>query len=522
MLARLLAPEEQPWDVLVVGGGASGLGAAVEAASRGYRTALIEGHDFAKGTSSRSTKLVHGGVRYLQRGNVALVLEALRERGRLLRNAPHLVRDLPFVVPSYDWWEAPYYGAGLKLYDLLAGKMGLAPSRHLSREEALDRIPTLEPRGLRGGVVYQDAQFDDARLAVTLALTLADLGGVAVNYVSAVGLIKEGELVRGARVRDEENRDEESGAEAEVRARVVINATGIFADGLRRMDDPASPPLLALSQGVHLVLDRRFQPGESAILVPHTADGRVLFAVPWHDRVVVGTTDTPVAAPALEPRPLAAEIEFLLDHAGRYLTPRPGRGDVLSCFAGLRPLVRGNRAAAKTAALSRDHTLLVSPAGLVTLAGGKWTTYRRMGEDAIDHAALVADLDERPSRTADLPLHGWRAEGPHHHDFAVYGADSPAVARLAGEHPGGDAPLHASLPYRASEVVWAARHEMARSVEDVLARRTRALLLDARASAEIAPAVAALLAAELGRDEAWQRRQVAEYRELARGYWLEN
>jgi glycerol-3-phosphate dehydrogenase len=519
MLARLLAPEEQPWDVLVVGGGASGLGAAVEAAARGYRTALIEGHDFAKGTSSRSTKLVHGGVRYLQRGNVALVLEALRERGRLLRNAPHLVRDLPFVVPSYDWWEAPYYGAGLKLYDLLAGRMGLAPSHLLSREEALDRIPTLRPEGLRGGVIYQDAQFDDARLAVTLALTLADLGGVAVNYVSAVGLVKQGELVKGARVRDEE-----SGAEAEVRARVVINATGIFADGLRRMDDPASPPLLALSQGVHLVLDRRFQPGESAILVPHTADGRVLFAVPWHDRVVVGTTDTPVATPALEPRPFAAEIEFLLDHAGRYLTPQPGRGDVLSCFAGLRPLVRGNRAAAKTAALSRDHTLLVSPAGLVTLAGGKWTTYRRMGEDAIDHAALVADLDERPSRTADLPLHGWRAEGPHP-DFAAYGAygaDSPAVARLAGELPGGDAPLHASLPYRAGEVVWAARHEMARSVEDVLARRTRALLLDARASAETAPAVAALLAAELGRSAEWQQRQVAEYRELARGYWLGN
>jgi glycerol-3-phosphate dehydrogenase len=299
MLARLLAPGEQPWDVLVVGGGASGLGTAVEAAARGYRTALIEGHDFAKATSSRSTKLVHGGVRYLQRGNVALVLEALRERGRLLRNAPHLVRDLPFVVPNYDWWEAPYYGAGLKLYDLLAGRMGLQPSHHLSREEALDRIPTLEPEGLRGGVVYQDAQFDDARLAVTLALTLADLGGVAVNYASCTGLLKETELVRGARVSDEE-----TGQESEVRAKVVVNATGIFADGLRRMDDPASPPLLAPSQGVHLVLDRRFQPGESAILVPHTDDGRVLFAVPWHDRVVVGTTDTPVAEPAQQPRPL--------------------------------------------------------------------------------------------------------------------------------------------------------------------------------------------------------------------------
>ena len=515
MLARLLDPGEQPWDVLVVGGGATGLGTAVEAASRGYRTALVEGHDFAKATSSRSTKLVHGGVRYLQRGNVALVLEALRERGRLLRNAPHLVRDLPFVVPNYDWWEAPYYGAGLKLYDRLAGRMGLAPSRLLSREETLDRIPTLESKGLRGGVVYQDAQFDDARLAATLALTLADLGGVAVNYAPAVGLIKEGELVRGARVRDAE-----TGTEAEVRARVVVNATGIFADGLRRMDDPASPPLLAPSQGVHLVLDRRFQPGASAILVPHTDDGRVLFAVPWLDRVVVGTTDTPVAEPVLEPRALPEEVEFLLTHAARYLTQDPRPADVLAIFAGLRPLVRGNRAAAKTAALSRDHTLLVSPSGLVTIAGGKWTTYRKMGEDTVDHAALVAGLDERPSRTADLHLHGWTGDGALR-DRSEYGADAPALARLAAERPGWDEPLHLRLPYRACDVVWAARHEMARTVEDVLARRTRALLLDARASAGIAPAVAALMAEELGRDQAWQRRQIEEYRAMARGYWLE-
>ena len=515
MLARLTDPGEGPWDVLVVGGGATGLGAAVEAASRGYRTALVEGHDFAKATSSRSTKLVHGGVRYLQRGNVALVLEALRERGRLLRNAPHLVRNLSFVVPSYDWWEAPYYGAGLKLYDLLAGRMNLEPSRLLSREETLDRIPTLEPAGLRGGVIYQDAQFDDARLAVTLALTVADLGGVAVNYAPVVGLIKEGELVRGARVRDLEG-----DRETAVRARVVINATGIFADGLRRMDDPASPPLLAPSQGVHLVLDRRFQPGESAILVPHTDDGRVLFAVPWHGRVVVGTTDTPVAAPALEPRPLPEEIEFLLHHAARYLTQDPRPQDVLSCFAGLRPLVRGNRAAEKTASLSRDHTLLISPAGLVTIAGGKWTTYRKMGEDTIDHAAMVADLDERPSRTADLRLHGW-SDDVTPRDWAGYGADGPALAGLAADLPGWDEPLHPSLPCRPSQVVWAARHEMARTVEDVLARRTRCLLLGARASAGIAPAVAALMARELGRDEDWQRRQVAEYGELARGYWLE-
>jgi glycerol-3-phosphate dehydrogenase len=514
MLARLLDPGAV-WDVLIVGGGATGLGAAVEAAARGYRTALVEGHDFAKGTSSRSTKLVHGGVRYLQQGNVALVLEALRERGRLLRNAPHLVRNLAFVVPRYDWWEGPFYGAGLKLYDLLAGRMGLAPSRALSREETLDRIPTLEPKGLRGGLIYQDAQFDDARLAVTLARTAADLGGTIVNYVRAVGLLKGEGLVRGARIRDEE-----TGAEAEVRARAVVNATGVFTDDLRRLDDPASLPVVAPSQGIHLVLDRRFQPGESAILVPHTDDGRVLFAVPWRDRVVVGTTDTPAAERSLEPRPLPEEIEFLLTHIARYLTQDPRPADVLSCFAGLRPLVRGRGTGEKTAALSRDHTLLVSPSGLITITGGKWTTYRRMGEDAVDQAALVAGLDERPSTTADLRLHGWSDEGRPGRDWIDYGADAPALARLAAERPGWDEPLHVNLPYRAGEVPWAVRHEMARTVEDVLARRTRALLLDARASAEIAPAVARLMADELERDAAWQRQQVAEYQELARGYWL--
>jgi glycerol-3-phosphate dehydrogenase len=515
LLDRLLS--EQPWDLLIVGGGATGLGTAVEAASRGYRTALVEGHDFAKGTSSRSTKLVHGGVRYLRQGNVSLVIEALRERGLLLRNAPHLVHNLSFVIPRYDWWEGPFYGAGLKVYDLLAGKLGLGPSRPLSRQETLERLPTLTPEGLRGGTLYHDAQFDDARLALTLTRTFTDLGGVPVNYARVVQLLHdEAGQVAGAWVKDEE-----TGREHAVHARAVVNATGVFADGLRRMDDSKSEPILAPSQGIHLVLDRRFLPGDSAVLVPHTDDGRVLFAVPWQGRVVVGTTDTPVTEPLLEPRPLAQEVEFLLGHAARYLAEDPRPEDVLSCFAGLRPLVRGE--AKSTAALSRDHTLLVSLSGLVTITGGKWTTYRKMGEDTVDQAALVAGLDERPSRTPDLRLHGWTdpaVEADPAHRWTAYGSDAPELARLAAENPGWGEPLHPNLPVSLCEVAWAARHEMARTVEDVLSRRTRALLLDARASVEIAPAVAACLAAELGRDDAWAQGQVEAYRELALGYIL--
>jgi glycerol-3-phosphate dehydrogenase len=566
-LARLASGQEAPWDVLVIGGGATGLGAAVEAAARGYRTALVEAYDFAKGTSSRSTKLAHGGVRYLRQGDVSLVVEALRERGRLLHNAPHLVHNLRFVVPSYEWWEGPFYGAGLKVYDLLAGHLGLGASHRLSREETLALLPTVEPAGLRGGVVYHDAQFDDARLAITLARTLDDLGGVPVNGVRVVGLRKgagaagaaggpaaglgepaaagpdelaaagpeaQGAAAHGAAggITGVVVRDEESGAVFEVAARVVINACGVFADEVRRLDQPEAAPLLSPSQGVHLVLDRRFLPGDSAVLVPHTDDGRVLFAVPWLDRVVVGTTDTPVAGTSWEPRPLPAEVEFLLAHAGRYLTGHPRAADVLSCFAGLRPLVaaggHGGGGPAGSAGLSRDHALWISPAGLVTITGGKWTTYRRMGEDAVDAAATVGGLPERPSPTATLRLHGAPAAAEATAPEAAaaltarYGSDAPELERLVAERPEWGERIHPRLPYRAVEVVWAARREMARGVEDVLARRTRALLLDARASAEAAPRVATLLAAELGRDAGWCARQAAEYRELARGYWLES
>ena len=514
MLERLGSEE---FEVLVIGGGATGLGCAVDAASRGYRTALLESHDFAQGTSSRSTKLVHGGVRYLQQGNVSLVLEALRERGTLCRNAPHLVHDLAFVVPRYRWWEAPFYGVGLKMYDALARNRKIAPSRILDRDETLREIPNVEPDDLIGGVRYHDAQFDDARMALSLALTAADHGAVLANQAPVVELMKERRQVTGVVARDAE-----TGRELRVRARVVINATGIFSDEVRRFDEPEAKPLLQLSRGVHIVLDRSFQPSDSAIMVPRTDDGRVLFVIPWHDRVLVGTTDTPVKEATLEPRALPEEIDFILDNAGHYLDHDPQRSDVLSVFAGLRPLVASDEEDTKNA--SREHTVTLSASGLVTILGGKWTTYRKMAQDTVDDALVVAGLESRPCVTEELHIHGWMlreaTDFPSDPTFEAYGTRHTDVLALTREEPAWNDLLHPELPYRGVHVVWAARQEMARTLEDVLSRRTRALLMNARASIEAAPKAAALLAAELGRDGAWQEEQVRSYTELAGGYLL--
>ncbi|WP_138431364.1 glycerol-3-phosphate dehydrogenase/oxidase [Fodinibius saliphilus] len=513
-LIEQLEDDPEIWDFIIIGGGATGLGTAVEAASRGYKTLLLEQHDFAKGTSSRSTKLVHGGVRYLRQGNVALVLEALRERGLLRKNAPHLVKNQSFIVPNYDWWEGPFYGIGLKIYDKLAGDLGLGPSENLSKEETLDYIPTLEPGDLNGGVIYYDAQFDDARLAINLLQTIFDHGGTALNYMKVTGLLKANGLISGVTVEDQEGNHN-----MELQARAVINATGMFTDQIRQMDNPEASSLMQPSQGVHIVLDKSFQPGESAIMVPKTDDGRVLFAVPWHNRIIVGTTDTPLEEPSLEPRATEEEINFLLTHAARYLTKDPEPEDVLSVFAGIRPLVSPG-GDDDTASISRDHTLLIDPSGLVTIAGGKWTTYRKMAEDTINEATVVAGLDERESVTENLRLHGWLKNSDAAEPFELYGSDALSLKKIAQEHEGWASRMHPNLPYTPAEVVWAARNEMARTVEDVLARRTRALLLDARASIEIADLVADLLAEELSRDEQWKSKQVAAYQELAKGYLL--
>ena len=501
-----------PWDFLVIGGGATGLGVAVDAAARGYRTLLVEQHDFAKGTSSRSTKLVHGGVRYLKQGNISLVLEALRERGLLCENAPHLVHHLEFIVPIYSWWEGPFYGIGMKIYDRLAGKLGLSPSRVLSREETLNLIPTLEPGGLQRGVSYYDGQFDDSRLAVNLAQTIFDLGGVAINYMPVVSLVKEDELIVGAVMRDAE-----SGSEYQVKARAVINATGVFSDAIRKMDEPEAKTVVAASQGSHVVLPKAFLPGNSAVMVPHTPDGRVLFAVPWHDHVVVGTTDISVDNISLEPIPMDEEIGFILTNAAKYLSRGPNRSDILSVYAGLRPLVKAGDAKS-TSALSRDHTILISNAGLLTIAGGKWTTYRKMAQDAVEQAQTMAGLEERPCTTEHLQIHGWTRQSIPEPNLRVYGADAPALQEIARKEPALAAKLHPQLPYTGAEVVWAVNQEMARTVEDVLARRTRALLLGARASIEAAPRVAELMARELKRDEDWQKKAVRDYKEVAQNY----
>ncbi|MDY0169958.1 MAG: glycerol-3-phosphate dehydrogenase/oxidase [Thermoguttaceae bacterium] len=507
-----LRTAKEPLDIVIIGGGATGLGAAVDAASRGHRVALLEQDDFAKGTSSRSTKLVHGGVRYLRQGNISLVLEALRERGRLARNAPHLVRDQAFVIPNYKWWEGPFYGIGMKVYDRLAGKLALSPSRFLSRKQTIEAIPTVETEHLTGGVIYHDGQFDDSRLAINLAQTAAGLGACVVNYCRCTGLLKENGFVSGVLAEDVE-----TGEQWQVSARAVVNATGVFVDDVRRYDEPGAGALVAVSQGIHFILPRAFLPGDAAIMVPKTSDGRVLFAVPWHDVVVVGTTDTPLSGASLEPRALDEERDFVMEHARRYLAKDPTDSDVLSIFAGLRPLVKAGDAG-NTAALSRDHTIVVSESGLVTITGGKWTTYRKMAEDVIDHAETVAGLEPKRSSTESLQVHGWTKAAIDEPHLRVYGSDAAQIVRLRQQRPELAGKLHPDLPPEKIEVVWHAREEMARTVEDVLARRTRCLLLNARASIDAAPAVASLLAAELGKDAAWQTEQIARYAELARGY----
>jgi glycerol-3-phosphate dehydrogenase len=469
MLQRVAA-RTTPWDMIVIGGGATGVGVAIDGASRGFDVLLLEAQDFGKGTSSRSTKLIHGGVRYLEQGNISLVMEALKERGLLRQNAPHLVHDLAFIVPNYSWWEAPFYGIGMKIYDLLAGKFGFGKSRILSPAETLEKLPNLQTEGLRGGVMYYDGQFDDTRLLIHMAATAADHGATLLNYAPVLEIGKDEDgFANGVLFRDEEN-----GTTTQAAARVVINATGIFSDNVRRMTDPDATKMIAPSQGIHLVFEGSFLRANTAIMVPHTSDGRVLFAIPWHGHTVVGTTDTPIEAPSYDPLPFEEEIAFILDTASQFLSRPPERKDILSVYVGIRPLVKMHEeSTTRTSALSRDHTIHIDHAGLITIAGGKWTTYRHMAEDTVNHAITLGRLDDVECKTRSLKLHGYHEHIEELGSLWVYGSDAAGVRALAKDDPKLLEPLHPALPYCAAEVIWAVRFEMARTLEDVLARRTR-------------------------------------------------
>ncbi|ANH83218.1 FAD-dependent oxidoreductase [Niabella ginsenosidivorans] len=499
------------WDVVVIGGGASGLGIALEAVTRGYQTLLVEQDDFAKGTSSRSTKLVHGGVRYLAQGNIALVREASIERGLLQKNAPHLVKNQTFIIPVYSFWDRIKYTIGLKLYDWIAGRLSLGPSVFISKKKTMEALPDIKQEGLVGGVQYHDGQFDDSRLALNLAQTIIEQGGVALNYVKVTGLIKNERGQPSGIIAE----DQETAAVYRIHAKAVVNATGVFVDDILKMDNPSAPKSVVASQGVHLVLDKEFFSSPHALMIPETSDGRVLFAVPWHSEVVVGTTDTPVGAPSAEPRPLEKEIEFILNTSGQYLVKQPTRKDVLSVFAGLRPLAAPKEGTEKTKEISRSHKIIISPTRLFTIIGGKWTTYRKMGQDMVDAVEKRMGWAATQTQTRHLQVHGF-AKGMDWNDpFYFYGSDAEKIKAASNGHW-----LSEKLKLNKAQLQWAVQQEMARTVEDFLARRTRALFLDAKESIRIAGETATLMAEELHKDKAWADAETERFTTLAKQYIL--
>jgi glycerol-3-phosphate dehydrogenase len=500
------------WDVIVIGGGATGLGTAVDAASRGFKTLLLEQYDFAKGTSGRSTKLVHGGVRYLAQGNIKLVREALRERGRLLHNAPHVCHTASFLLPAYRWYDKLFYGIGLKMYDWLSGKWSLGGSTIIGRKKAMRLMPGVRAKGLRGGILYTDGQFDDARLAINLAQTAVEQGAVVLNYIEVKDILHEAGKVTGVIAVDGL-----SGERYTLQSKTVINATGVFADALMKRDEPLHQPMLTPSQGAHVVVEQHCFPAAAALMIPKTDDGRVLFAIPWHGRVVIGTTDAPVAATSAEPRPLDAEIDFIIQHFNRYSENAISRKDVKAAFAGLRPLVNKSLSK-KTATISREHYLQVSATGLITITGGKWTTYRKMAEQVVDQAIKTGQLPATPCKTHDLAIHGSGSNDMANETLSVYGTDAADIEHLVSEDASLSQLLHPHHPYTGAQVVWAVRHEMAQTVEDFLARRIRLLLLDAAAAVEASLAVAAIMAKEMGETEAWQQQQVKDFAGVGKGY----
>ncbi|MFC4723214.1 FAD-dependent oxidoreductase [Geojedonia litorea] len=504
------------WDLIVIGGGATGLGIALDSASRGYKTLLLEQVDFAKGTSSRSTKLVHGGVRYLAQGNIDLVREALYERGLLLKNASHLVNKQSFIIPNYKRWDGLFYTIGLKIYDFLAGKLSFGKSVRISKKKTISRLKTIKSKRLKGGVVYFDGQFDDARLAVNIAQTCLEHGATVLNHCKVEYLLKsDNGLVNGVVAKDLE-----TGSIYNLYAKVVVNATGVFTDDILKMDNETANNLVRPSQGIHLVLDRSFLPGDDAIMIPKTDDGRVLFLVPWHNRVVVGTTDTLLDSHSLEPKALDNEIDFILQTLNRYLNKNVSKKDVLSVFAGLRPLAAPKDDSETTKEISRSHKIMVSESELITITGGKWTSYRRMAQDTLNKIIELKKLPRKACVSNNLLIHGANGPVDRSSHLYVYGTDRIAIDNLIKESPELGEKLHPKLEFLKAEVVWAARNEMARTVEDVLARRVRILFLDAKVALAVAPKVAEILASELNRSEEWKLNQIMDFNRIAKKYIL--
>ncbi|MEY8758658.1 glycerol-3-phosphate dehydrogenase/oxidase [Chryseobacterium tongliaoense] len=510
--------DTQEWDFIIIGGGASGLGSALDATSRGFKTLLIESHDFAKATSSRSTKLVHGGVRYLAQGDIGLVKEALKERGLLAKNAAHVVKNQSFIIPNYTWWGGIYYKIGLSVYDFLAGKLSLGKTQYISKSRTIGKLPTIEQKNLMSGVVYQDGQFDDARLAINLAQTIIEKGGSAINYLKVINLIKnDSNKITGVVAEDQFTQKQ-----YEIHAKVVINATGVFTNDILNMNNPKHGKFVVPSQGIHLVLDKSFLKSDDAIMIPKTSDGRVLFVVPWHDRALVGTTDTLLETESFEPRALEQEINFVLNTARQYLSKKPTREDVKSVFAGLRPLAAPKGEGKNTKEVSRSHKVIISDTGLVSIIGGKWTTYRKMAEDTINKAMEIHKMKPIPSSTEHLSIHGnVKAEQVDRSSHLyVYGSDIPAIRSLQNENQNYAEKIHPDHPFTVAEIIWAVRNEMAETIEDVLARRVRMLFLDARAAIDSAHKVAAIIAEERGLGQEWAHQQEQEFIELAKGYLL--
>lgn len=513
IIKKFEAQNQDIWDFVIIGGGATGLGTAIEAATKGYKTLLLEQSDFAKSTSSKSTKLVHGGVRYLAQGYIDLVREACKERGLLLQNAPHLTKNLSFVIPIYTWWDKLLYTIGLKFYDLLAGKLSLGKSVPINKSETLKRLPTIKKEGLKGGILYHDGQFDDSRLAINMAQTAIENGATVLNYAKVINLKKDknGKL-NGLTFRDIENRKE-----YEIKTKSIVNATGVFADDINKMDHGTDNKTISPSQGIHIMIDKKFCPTDNAIMIPKTSDGRVLFAVPWHNKIILGTTDTPVKEESLEPKPTEQEINFILETARGYMNPAPSRKDILSVFAGLRPLA-ATKEGAKTKEVSRSHKVIVSESGLISIVGGKWTTYRKMGQDVVEKAEETMKIPRKKSNTEHLKIHGYKKDVDYKDPMYFYGTDKEKILELSKEIENGSEIISNEQNIMKAQIIWAVRKEMALTVEDFLSRRTRLLLLNQKEALRVAPIVAEIMAKELGKDEDWQKKEIENFKKISEIY----